>query len=223
MIYLDVTSFTARPELGDKIVRVIQEKIIEELKDTFPDVRYRDNSDLMDTLSAIREATGEKFFFIIDEWDAICREFPDRRKMKGDASGVAPTILDEYVMLLRRLFKTQESDEVFAGAYLTGILPIKKYNEVMKLCQSYCMDIKEMEQWYDGYRIGRALSISSLSVISMAVGFRRGDIKWNHNFSPKQRSPASPRPGTMYLCSLSCGSMAPHHTVVLSLGNVLRM
>ena len=88
MIYLDVTSFTARPELGDKIVRVIQEKIIEELKDTFPDVRYRDNSDLMDTLSAIREATGEKFFFIIDEWDAICREFPDRRKMKGDASGV---------------------------------------------------------------------------------------------------------------------------------------
>ena len=48
--------------------------------------------------------------------------------MKGDASGVAPTILDEYVMLLRRLFKTQESDEVFAGAYLTGILPIKKYN-----------------------------------------------------------------------------------------------
>lgn len=223
MIYLDVTSFTARPELGDKIVRVIQEKIIEELKDTFPDVRYRDNSDLMDTLSAIREATGEKFFFIIDEWDAICREFPDRRKMKGDASGVAPTILDEYVMLLRRLFKTQESDEVFAGAYLTGILPIKKYNEVMKLCQSYCMDIKEMEQWYDGYRIGRALSISSLSVISMAVGFRRGDIKWNYNFSPKQRSPASPRPGTMYLCSLSCGSMAPHHTVVLSLGNVLRM
>ena len=251
MIYLDVTSFTARPELGDKIVRVIQEKIIEELKDTFPDVRYRDNSDLMDTLSAIREATVEKFFFIIDEWDAICREFPDRRKMKGDASGVAPTILDEYVMLLRRLFKTQESDEVFAGAYLTGILPIKKYNtesalnnfreysmitpgrmanalgfthdEVMKLCQSYCMDIKEMEQWYDGYRIGRALSISSLSVISMAVGFRRGDIKWNHNFSPKQRSPASPRPGTMYLCSLSCGSMAPHHTVVLSLGNVLRM
>ena len=59
----------------------------------------------MDTLSAIHEATGEKFFFIIDEWDVICREFPERRKMKGDASSVDPTILDEYVMLLRRLFK----------------------------------------------------------------------------------------------------------------------
>ena len=66
VIYLDVTSFTARPELGDRIVRVIQEKIIEELKDAFPSVRYRDNSDLMDTLSAIHEATGEKFFFIIE-------------------------------------------------------------------------------------------------------------------------------------------------------------
>ena len=48
--------------------------------------------------------------------------------MKGDPATVVPTILDEYVMLLRRLFKTQDSDEVFAGAYLTGILPIKRYN-----------------------------------------------------------------------------------------------
>ena len=89
---------------------------------------YDDNSDLMDVLSSIHQATEEKFFFIIDEWDAICREFPERQKMKGDPDTVTPTILDEYVMLLRRLFKTQDSDEVFAGAYLTGILPIKKYN-----------------------------------------------------------------------------------------------
>ena len=197
VIYLDVTSFTARPELGDRIVRVIQEKIIGELKDTFPDVRYKDNSDLMDTLASIHQETGEKFFFIIDEWDAICREFPERRKMKGDASGVAPTILDEYVMLLRRLFKTQDSDEVFAGAYLTGILPIKKYNtesalnnfreysminpgrmasvlgfthdEVKELCHSFDMDIKEMEQWYDGYRIGRASHIFNPYSVMRAI------------------------------------------------------
>ena len=197
VIYLDVTSFTARPELGDRIVRVIQEKIIEELKDTFPDVRYKDNSDLMDTLAAIHQETDEKFFFIIDEWDAICREFPERRKMKGDASGVTPTILDEYVMLLRRLFKTQDSDEVFAGAYLTGILPIKKYNtesalnnfreysminpgrmanvlgfthdEVKELCHSFDMDIKKMEQWYDGYRIGRASHIFNPYSVMRAI------------------------------------------------------
>ena len=182
VLYLDVTSFTARPEMRKNIVRTIQEEIIYELKEAFPDVKYKDNSDLMDVLSSITQATGEKFFFIIDEWDAICREFPGRQKMKGDPDTVTPTILDEYVMLLRRLFKTQDSDEVFAGAYLTGILPIKKYNtesalnnfreysmitpgrlasslgfthdEVVALCQKYDMSITDMERWYDGYRIG---------------------------------------------------------------------
>ena len=182
VLYLDVTSFTARPEVRKNIVRVIQEEIINELKEAFPDVKYKNNSDLMDVLSSIHQATGEKFFFIIDEWDAICREFPERQKMKGDPDTVTPTILDEYVMLLRRLFKTQDSDEVFAGAYLTGILPIKKYNtesalnnfreysmitpgrlasslgfthdEVVALCQKYDMNITDMESWYDGYRIG---------------------------------------------------------------------
>ena len=203
VIYLDVTSFTARPELGDRIVRVIQEKIIEELKDAFPSVRYRDNSDLMDTLSAIQEATGEKFFFIIDEWDAICREFPERRKMKGDASSVDPTILDEYVMLLRRLFKTQDSDEVFAGAYLTGILPIKKYNtesalnnfseysmidpaflascfgftmdEVETLARKHDASIEDLKMWYDGYNIGREKSIFNPYSVMKAI--KRGDCR----------------------------------------------
>ena len=182
VLYLDVTSFTARPEMRKNIVRTIQEKIIADLKKAFPDVTYDDNSDLMDVLSSIHQATGEKFFFIIDEWDAICREFPERQKLKGDPDTVTPTILDEYVMLLRRLFKTQDSDRVFAGAYLTGILPIKKYNtesalnnfceysmitpgrlasslgfthdEVVALCQKYDMNINDMESWYDGYRIG---------------------------------------------------------------------
>ncbi|MDY3848310.1 MAG: AAA family ATPase [Prevotella sp.] len=184
VIYLDVTSFTARPELRVNIVRYIQSEIIYELKNAFPDVKYKEGSDLMDTLASINQDTGEKFFFIIDEWDAICREFPDRQKMKGDPATVVPTILDEYVMLLRRLFKTQDSDRVFAGAYLTGILPIKRYNtesalnnfceysmirpgkmakdlgftyeEVEALCEKHEMDLHEMERWYDGYRIGRA-------------------------------------------------------------------
>ena len=184
VLYLDVTSFTARPEVRKNIVRVIQEKLISDLKKAFPDVTYDDYSDLMDVLSSIHQATGEKFFFIIDEWDAICREFPERQKMKGTPDTVTPTILDEYVMLLRRLFKTQDSDRVFAGAYLTGILPIKRYNtesalnnfreysminpgkmstslgfthdEVVSLCQKNNMNIQEMERWYDGYRIGKA-------------------------------------------------------------------
>ena len=187
VLYLDVTSFTARPECRTNIVRAIQEEMIYELKEVFPNVKYKENSDLMDALSAIHNATGEKFFFIIDEWDAICREFPERHQMKGVPDSTCPTVLDEYVLLLRRLFKTQDSDEIFAGAYLTGILPIKKYNtesalnnfneysmirpgkmadvfgfthdEVEALCQTHGMDLEEMERWYDGYRIGKASRI----------------------------------------------------------------
>ena len=187
VLYLDVTSFTARPELRANIVRAIQEKIIKELKDSFPDVKYEENSDLMDVLSAIHQATGEKFFFIIDEWDAIYREFPGRQKMKGEPESTSPTILDEYVMLLRRLFKTQDSDRVFAGAYLTGILPIKKYNtesalnnfceysmidpaffascygftedEVQMLAKRHNASIDNLKTWYDGYNIGKEKSI----------------------------------------------------------------
>ena len=203
VIYLDVTSFTARPELRANIVRAIQSEIIYELKEAFPDVRYKDNSDLMDVLSAVHNATGEKFFFIIDEWDAICREFPERHKMKGDPENVSPTVLDEYVMLLRRLFKTQDSDEVFAGAYLTGILPIKKYNtesalnnfceysmvdpafmascfgftedEVMALAEKHNASMENLKMWYDGYNIGNERSI--YNPYSVMKALQRGVCK----------------------------------------------
>ncbi|OYP55174.1 hypothetical protein CIK99_11340 [Prevotella sp. P5-92] len=110
---------------------------------------------------------------IIDEWDAILREM-----------GSDDYISTSYVDLLRRLFKGLWSDTVFAGAYLTGILPIKRYNtesalnnfceytmirpgkmsealgfthdEVEMLCKKHGMDLMEMERWYDGYRIGKA-------------------------------------------------------------------
>ena len=197
VLYLDVTSFTARPELRTNIVRNIQNEMCSELKKSFLGVDYSETTDLMGVLSAIHNATGEKFFFIIDEWDAICREFPNRQKMKGDPECITPTILDEYVMLLRRLFKTQDSNRVFAGAYLTGILPIKKYNtesalnnfreysmirpgkmaealgfthdEVETLCETYELDMNEMERWYDGYRIGKAFRMFNPYSVMRAI------------------------------------------------------
>ena len=124
---------------------------------------------LMTTASFSTATAGERFLMIIDEWDAILREM-----------GTDEFITTSYVDLLRRLFKSSGSNTVFAGAYLTGILPIKKYNtesalnnfreytmirpgkmakvlgftheEVEMLCQKHGMDMSEMESWYDGYR-----------------------------------------------------------------------
>ena len=123
--------------------------------------------------------------------------------MKGDPDTVTPTILDEYVMLLRRLFKTQDSDEVFAGAYLTGILPIKKYNtesamnnfceysmidpaflaacygftedEVKMLAEKHNASMDNLKMWYDGYSIGREKSI--YNPYSVMKALQRGSCR----------------------------------------------
>jgi hypothetical protein len=44
----------------------------------------------------------------------------------------------EYVQFLRSLFKGSLTDKMLAGAYMTGILPIKKYGT-----QSALTDFKE--------------------------------------------------------------------------------
>ena len=171
VIYVDMTDFTTKYRGERDIVKRIQNRIINDILSEFPHVNRDDDDDLMDILFRITGSTGERFVMIVDEWDAILREV-----------GTDEYIATAYVDLLRRLFKGSGSCDVFAGAYLTGILPIKKYNtesalnnfreysmirpgriatslgfthdEVEALCRKYGMDIKEMERWYDGYRIG---------------------------------------------------------------------
>lgn len=198
VLYLDITSFTTQPEYHGHIVKSIQKELIEEIQLEFPDVKYKEGADLMGCLQSIFNQTGQRFYFIIDEWDAICREFPERRKYKGSPLEVAPTEMDEYVMLLRRLFKSQSSDKVFVGAYLTGILPMVKYNtesalnnfreysmvkprnaaasfgftsnEVKVLCEK-CNEITfdDLVTWYDGYKIGNEQSIFNPNSVMNAI------------------------------------------------------
>ena len=171
VIRVDITDFTTKFRGERDIVSLIQQEIMDEVLEVFPDTKVKKRDDLMDILYSISESTGDRFVMIIDEWDAILREM-----------GTDEYITTSYVDLLRRLFKGSGSNDVFAGAYLTGILPIKRYNtesalnnfreysmiypgriatslgfthgEVEDLCLRYGMDIREMERWYDGYRIG---------------------------------------------------------------------
>ena len=146
----------------------------------------------MEVLFRISDSTGDRFVIIIDEWDAILREM-----------GTDDDIVTEYVDLLRRLFKGSNSNSVFAGAYLTGILPIKRYNtesalnnfceytmirpgkmsealgftheEVVALCRKHNMSITEMESWYDGYSIGKATRM--FNPYSVMKALQRGVCK----------------------------------------------
>jgi hypothetical protein len=151
--------------------------------------------DLMKLLIRIASATGQRFFFIIDEWDAICREFDPGTKA-----------MDEYVNWLRRMFKDYTANLVFAGVYMTGILPVKKYktqsalnnfveysmvepmdmahffgftkDEVKALAEKHAMDFDELEKWYDGYQIGDEHSIFNPNSVMMAVRSRRCRSYW---------------------------------------------
>ena len=187
-IYLDMSDFVTRFK-DETIVREMDKELIKDIHTAYSDVPVEEGDDLMKYLFRIVEAKGQPFIFIIDEWDAICREFR-----------AGTTAMDGYVDWLRRLFKGGRSSDVFAGVYMTGILPIKKYktesalnnfqeysmvepgnmsqffgftkDEVRTLATKHGMDFDELEKWYDGYQIGDEMSMFNPNSVMEAV--RRG-------------------------------------------------
>ena len=184
-IYLDMTSFVTRYH-DESIVNKIDAAILADVSKAYPDVVLDSNDDLMDFLLRVSDTKHKQFVFIIDEWDAICREFAPGTKA-----------MDAYVGWLRRMFKSQEAMRVFACAYMTGILPVKKYKtesalnnfieysmvtprkmarffgftkeEVKALAEKHGSDIGELEKWYDGYQIGDELSMFNPNSVIQAI------------------------------------------------------
>ena len=185
-IYLDMTNFVSQYKGDDSIVEKIDAALIADVGNAYPDVPVKQKDCLMDYLLRVSIEKGEQFVFIIDEWDAICREFAPGTKA-----------MDNYVGWLRRMFKSQDAMRVFAGAYMTGILPIKKYktesalnnfieysmvtprsmarffgftkDEVRTLAEKYSMDFDELVKWYDGYQIGNEMSIFNPNSVIQAL------------------------------------------------------
>ncbi len=194
VIYLDMTAFVTRFH-DDSIVEKIDAELRADVLRLYADVEIRPDDDLMGCLIRITEKTGDRFFFIIDEWDAICREFKQ-----------GTSAMDRYVNWLRRMFKEVNASRVFAGVYMTGILPIKKYktesalnnfieysmvepgnmahffgftkDEVRTLAEKYGMDFDELVKWYDGYQIGDEPSMFNPNSVMQAVSRRRCKSYW---------------------------------------------
>ncbi len=187
VIYLDITRFTSTAAALETVVKDIQEKVIEELRQAYPVCVREDEKILADALVSISNETGNKFIIIIDEWDALFRE------AKNDDA-----LQKEYVQLLRGLFKAGiATDRTIAAAYMTGILPIKKYGtqsamtdfreytmvsptklaeyvgfteaEVEALCKKYGMDFENMRAWYDGYSFNRIHHVYSPNSVMNAL------------------------------------------------------
>lgn len=176
VIYLDASIFTTNlKSQNGQIVHEMNDSLSRELMDTYPETPIDPTDSLPAQLLSVVEHTHKQFVFIIDEWDAICREMGDEYVMR------------QYVDWLRSMFKTSFTDRIFAGVYMTGILPIKQYNtesalnnfeefsmvnpgplagyfgftrdEVTALSRKYHMDADEIQTWYDGYQIGTMAEI----------------------------------------------------------------
>ena len=187
VIKLDITDFTTKYKDDPSIIDKIQEALKADVREAYPNIIPDDfDDDFMEMLIRINQATGDSFIMVIDEWDAICREFESGSKA-----------MDSYINWLRRLFKGGNTSKVFAGIYMTGILPIKKYNtesalnnfweysmllprkaarffgftkpEVRELCKKHNMDFDEMTKWYDGYHIGNEPSIFNPNSVIQSI------------------------------------------------------
>lgn len=194
VIFLDISDFVTRFD-GDVIVDKMDMELRKDVSSAYLDIPTQEDDDLMSYLVRVVSSTQQPFIFIIDEWDSICREFEPSSKA-----------MDNYVNWLRRLFKGGQSSQVFAGVYLTGILPIKKYNtqsalnnfveysmvepadmgryfgftkdEVCALAKKHGLDFDELEKWYDGYQIGDEVSMFNPNSVMMALYSRRCRSYW---------------------------------------------
>jgi hypothetical protein len=157
----------------------IKNAIYKELKKAYPSPQLVKRTDLVQSLHNIANYEGTKFVFIIDEWDCIFRVF------KNDTDGQKT-----YLDFLRLIFKDQSYVQL---AYMTGILPIKKYgthsalnmfkefsmanpagaaefvgftdSEVRVLCAGFGVSYEMMREWYDGYVYKDLHVYSPLSVV----------------------------------------------------------
>ena len=172
-IFLNVQEFLSRSSNVQELLTRIKQRVIRELARLYPDVELFDPEDLAETMQDIYAESKCPFILIIDEWDCIFREFKNDKEAQ-----------EKYLDFLRDLIKDKSYIHL---AYMTGILPIKKYGthsalnmfdeysmidpgplasyvgfteaEVKKLCEEYHMELSEIRNWYDGYSFEEVLQM----------------------------------------------------------------
>lgn len=168
VLYLDITAFLSGLKNLSGLAELITATVINEILRLYDNAVDKDMS-LADALERLVEVTGRQFIAIIDEWDSPIRDQDSNEKTQKI-----------YLEFLRSLFKNSGlTNKVFAAAYMTGILPIKKdgsqsaisefkeytilnpgvfapyfgftEEDVRGLCDRHAVSFEEMKAWYDGY------------------------------------------------------------------------
>ncbi len=172
VVYIDFSELPRNCASYQQYIDEIQNGINEDLAETYPECKISIEGSVWGNFTEIFQKTGEKFLFVMDEWDAVFY-----------LSFMTDADRDEYLGFLKQLLKGRVYVEF---AYMTGIMPIAKYSdgselnmfveynmatsvrfseffgfreeEVDQLFERYqnttrkpMIDRAELREWYDGY------------------------------------------------------------------------
>jgi len=166
VIFLNMQDFLSESANIKDMLEIIKDRLVSDILAEYPEINLNyEKMSLAYILQNLYKVSKIPLVFIIDEWDCIFRVYKKNE-----------TSQEIYLDFLRNLLKDKE---YVALAYMTGILPIKKYGthstlnmfrefsmtnprelaefvgftkeEVSALCDKHKMDYDEMSAWYNGY------------------------------------------------------------------------
>ena len=193
VFFMNMQEFLSRSKTVEKMIFRISQLLMRDLKQEYPDIAYFDETDLAESMQDVYQHTGCPFVIIIDEWDCIFREYKEDKKAQ-----------EQYLDFLRDFLKDKSYIHL---AYMTGILPVKKYgthsalnmfdefsmiyagplaeyvgfteSEVKILCDRYHMDMEEIREWYDGYHFENCGAVYNPRSVVNAMLFGAIRNYWN--------------------------------------------
>lgn len=170
VIKINMQEFLSMSGTMEEMLEMLKKYIVLDFEETYPQVRFRDEKNLIQVMKDVFSYTRCPFVILIDEWDCLFREYKQDREAQK-----------KYLDFLRAWLKDKD---YVALAYMTGILPIKKYGshsalnmfteysmtnpremteffgfterEVYELCRQYKRNFEETKVWYDGYRLTKS-------------------------------------------------------------------
>lgn len=112
--------------------------LMDDLMAAYPDIRIRETDSVWDALKKIYEyGNGDKFIFVLDEWDYIYHQ-----GFAGEGEK------EDFTKFLSNLLKDKAYVEM---AYMTGILPIAKYSsgsELNMFCEYTLVNEEKYEEYF---------------------------------------------------------------------------
>ncbi len=119
VIRIDFSKMPRNCDSYTQYIERIEALLIEDVKEAYPQVKINEADAVGDILESVFVQCGEKFIFVLDEWDFIFH-----RDFINDIDK------EKYVAFLSNLLKDRP---YVVLSYMTGILPIAKYSSGSEL------------------------------------------------------------------------------------------